>query len=203
MWECSHVQQLNQGQKGTRRFFSLSAPGLPVLDIHSSPQRLRFVSPVRQNTRLRTLCNRLHKIRNCAKRPVDWTKSGCKMSTRVDKIGGAWFLPREERHGSGVQSLATVSGAATYYTRADVMFCQVFCKRRNVLLHQRAPIAPDQDEKAAFSGAAVSCSLQIRLDSPRGSIQVPAYSLNLCPVRSAGVPDGRRMGGRAAPLLRV
>ena len=48
------------------------------------------------------------------------------MSTRVDKIGGAWFLPREERHGSGVQSLATVSGATTYYTRANVRFCQVF-----------------------------------------------------------------------------
>ena len=48
------------------------------------------------------------------------------MSARADKIGGAWFLPLEERRGSGVQSLATVSGATTNYTRANVRFCQAF-----------------------------------------------------------------------------
>lgn len=118
----------------------------------------------------------------------------CKMSARADKIGGAWFSPR--------RAARLRCAIACNYERRDNLLhareCPVlpgFCKCRNILLHLRAPIAPNQDGKAAFSGAAVSSSLQIRLDSPRGSIQVPAYSINLCPVRSAGVPGGRRMGG--------
>lgn len=106
----------------------------------------------------------------------------CKMSARADKISFCLVLILKERRN------------ILLYVRGGQVLSG-FCKRRNILLHLRAPIAPDQDEKAAFSGAAVSCSLQIRLDSPRGSIQVPAYSLNLCPVRSSGVPGGRRMGG--------
>ena len=97
----------------------------------------------------------MHKIRNCAKCPLGRTKSAAPGSRP------------EEWRGSGVQSLATMSGATTYHTRE----CPVlpgFCKCRNILLHLRAPIAPDQNEKAAFSGAAVSCSLQIRLDKPQG-----------------------------------
>jgi len=66
-----------------------------------------------------------------------------------------------------VQSLATVSGATTYYTRANVRFCQAFASA-GISCYTCALIAPDQNEKAAFSGAAVSCSLQIRLDKPQG-----------------------------------
>lgn len=182
---CGNVRTFSsstRGEKAHGGFFltgsRLARPGYPQQPA-AAPECLpgktkytpvNFVQPVAQNTPL------------------------CKMSARADKIGGAWFSPRRAAR-------LRCAIACNYERRDNLLYarkCPVlsgFCKRRNILLHLCAPIAPDQDEKAAFSGAAVSCSLQIRLDSPRGSIQVPAYSLNLCPVRSAGVPDGRRMGG--------
>lgn len=196
MWECSHVQQLNQGRKGTRRFSPYRFQACPSW-ISTAARSSSGVSP------------REYKIHACELCALGCTKYATVQNVQLTGQNPAVKCPlgrtkpaapgsrSEERRGSGVQSLATMSGVTTNYTRANVRFC----KCRYILLHLRALIAPDQDGKVAFSGAAVSCSLQIRLDSPRGFIQVPAYSLNLCPVRSAGVPGGRRMGGTCCAAL--
>ena len=112
-------------------------------------------------------------------------------------------MPLEERRGSGVQSLATVSGATTNYTRANVMFCHAFASAGISCYTCALRSRPIRTKKPLFLALLCPAPCKSCLIAPGGSIQVPAYSLNLCPVRSAGVPDGRRMGGRETRHLRA
>lgn len=125
------------------------------------------------------------------------------MSARADKIGGAWFLPLEERHGSGVQSLATMSGATAYHTRANVRFCQAFASAGISCYTCALRSRPIRTKKPLFLALLCPAPCKSGLIAPGGSIQVPAYSINLLP-HSVFWSSGRSAnGGRETRHLRA
>lgn len=125
MWECSHVQQLNQGRKGTRRFSSYRFQVCPSW-ISTAARSGSGVSPREYKIHACELCalgcTKYATVQNvqsigqnpAVKCPLGRTKPAARGSRP------------EERRGSGAQSLATMSGATTNYTRANVRFCQAF-----------------------------------------------------------------------------